>query len=235
MRKSTKTFMVALLAAMSLATWAKEVTVGVSVHPGDKQMDFYKGFFQMLGKYTSDTYRFVFVKGSDRIAALEAGQVDVVIPLERNDETKSRVRFGHPYLTVEMSALLRRDAVRNLKGLADKTACVTTRAETRAAESYGAKAVHFSHWQDKFKALEDGRCVATFGYRTGNEIFLKGAPARKKQFKHIKKFWTGQAFRMSFAVAKRNASLLKGLNKALSASKHRGEYDALIRHFYASH
>lgn len=122
---------------------------------------------------------FRFVDSTDRIRALESGQVDIVVQSMTITRTRQdQVAFSTPYFTAQTRILtLVHAEVHSSKDLAGKTVCVTdqsTGLDTARREAPESRILKVRNWSDCLVALQQNQAVAVIS----DDAILSGIAAQ---------------------------------------------------------
>lgn len=179
---------------------------------------------------------FTVVNAEERVDALKAGKVDLVLAnFTKTDERARVVDFASPYMKVGIGVVSPKDAtITKATQLNNKKLIVTkgTTAETYFTQKYPK--VDLEKYESKnqqFQALTDGRAAALADDNTYLYAWVKEHPDFKVGIKEI-----GEVSTINPGIKKGNTSLLKWTNKEIKKLNKENffeeDYNATLKQFF---
>lgn len=221
-----KTLLVALLgAALSCGAYAETYKVGV-VDTVAYNLDV--DFFAALSQKTGDQYELVKIRLDEMKEKLLEGDVDFVSHARRADfHGKIGIVFSMPYSSAEPTLLLDKSKVKNVKGLKNKLVCASSLVTQAKAKKLGAKVLSFEDPNEKYNALQDGKCDALISFKPTNDSFLEENPDNAARFAEARP-WLNIRENFTIAGYRTHRPVIHNINKAIRAMRRDGTLDKVF-------
>lgn len=227
--------LVLLVASMAMSSVAMSAHVKVGMELTDESISsvvaFDKALIRAIAERTGDTYEIVKVPLGRRLQYFLEGEVDMLPGIIKREQQKNKdLIFSAPYLSAEVSTILKKSEVTSTKQLKNKLVCVASADEKSIADSFGAKAL-ITERQDKYSKLEEGKCVAAIASRHINEGFLNAKPENKKLYIHKHKL-LNFFLKYRFVSTKDKKDIMARMTAAIKVLQKNGTLKALEKKYF---
>lgn len=187
---------------------------------------------RVVAEHLGVEVKYVETEWSSIFAALDAGQIDVVVnEVGYNEERAEKYDFSKPYAFVQGAILVRGDddSIKSFEDLSGKVAAnESTSTWGAAALSYGAELDPVNAMAQSISEVVNGRADATLNYVTAFADYMKENPDANVKIAA----YSDPEPSSYIPVVKGNTKLVEAIDKALKEATESGELAAISEKYF---